>query len=157
MWVGKWQYELSDNGKLDLNLIQLIRFSTCVKLDPSRPLSKRKNWVVAEILKKARIYAPPSAASPSVAANKTTASRGSSNSCSRKGLWLCIELASSASQVRFLRISVMGDCGMIHEDNADVKSSTNVSLKVYYPEVANVLSLVSPISAPRAYNDLYIR
>ncbi|KAK4834348.1 hypothetical protein QYF36_021128 [Acer negundo] len=32
-----------------------------VKLDPSRPLSKRKNWVVAEILKKARIYVPPSA------------------------------------------------------------------------------------------------
>ncbi|CDP14251.1 unnamed protein product [Coffea canephora] len=33
-----------------------------VKLDPSRPLSKRKNWVVAEILKKARIYTPQSAA-----------------------------------------------------------------------------------------------
>ncbi|KMS98914.1 hypothetical protein BVRB_3g068020 [Beta vulgaris subsp. vulgaris] len=32
-----------------------------VKLDPSRPLSKRKNWIVAEILKKARIYTPPSA------------------------------------------------------------------------------------------------
>ncbi|XP_065880002.1 uncharacterized protein [Euphorbia lathyris] len=32
-----------------------------VRLDPSRPLSKRKNWVVAEILKKARIYVPPSA------------------------------------------------------------------------------------------------
>ncbi|KAI5659120.1 hypothetical protein M9H77_27913 [Catharanthus roseus] len=31
-----------------------------VRLDPSRPLSKRKNWVVAEILKKARIYTPPS-------------------------------------------------------------------------------------------------
>ncbi|XP_021893533.1 uncharacterized protein LOC110811358 [Carica papaya] len=31
-----------------------------VKLDPSRPLSKRKHWVVAEILKKARIYTPPS-------------------------------------------------------------------------------------------------
>ncbi|CAL0316716.1 unnamed protein product [Lupinus luteus] len=31
-----------------------------VRLDPSRPLSKRKNWVVAEILKKARIYVPPS-------------------------------------------------------------------------------------------------
>ncbi|XP_047333113.1 30S ribosomal protein S17-like [Impatiens glandulifera] len=29
-----------------------------VRLDPSRPLSKRKNWVVAEILKKARIYRP---------------------------------------------------------------------------------------------------
>ncbi|XP_031475029.1 uncharacterized protein LOC116247170 [Nymphaea colorata] len=29
-----------------------------VKLDPSRPLSKRKRWVVAEILKKAMIYVP---------------------------------------------------------------------------------------------------
>ncbi|THU71488.1 hypothetical protein C4D60_Mb04t01970 [Musa balbisiana] len=27
-----------------------------VRLDPSRPLSKRKHWVVAEILQKARIY-----------------------------------------------------------------------------------------------------
>ncbi|XP_043711623.1 30S ribosomal protein S17-like [Telopea speciosissima] len=34
-----------------------------VRLDPSRPLSKHKNWVVAEILKKARIYIPPSAES----------------------------------------------------------------------------------------------
>ncbi|CAK9144655.1 unnamed protein product [Ilex paraguariensis] len=31
-----------------------------VRLDPSRPLSKHKHWVVAEILKKARIYTPPS-------------------------------------------------------------------------------------------------
>ncbi|KAJ1419296.1 Ribosomal protein S17/S11 [Sesbania bispinosa] len=31
-----------------------------VRLDPSRPLSKHKHWVVAEILKKARIYVPPS-------------------------------------------------------------------------------------------------
>lgn len=31
-----------------------------VKVDPSRPLSKHKHWVVAEILKKARIYSPPS-------------------------------------------------------------------------------------------------
>ncbi|XP_034695302.1 30S ribosomal protein S17-like [Vitis riparia] len=30
-----------------------------VRLDPSRPLSKHKHWVVAEILKKARIYVPP--------------------------------------------------------------------------------------------------
>ncbi|CAN0910555.1 30S ribosomal protein S17 [Linum grandiflorum] len=35
-----------------------------VKLDPSRPLSKHKRWVVADILKKARIYTPPSAANP---------------------------------------------------------------------------------------------
>ncbi|XP_057526601.1 uncharacterized protein LOC130805830 [Amaranthus tricolor] len=32
-----------------------------VRLDPSRPLSKRKHWIVAEILKRARIYTPPSA------------------------------------------------------------------------------------------------
>ncbi|KAL4394999.1 hypothetical protein AHAS_Ahas02G0208100 [Arachis hypogaea] len=32
-----------------------------VRLDPSRPLSKRKHWIVAEILKKARIYTPPTA------------------------------------------------------------------------------------------------
>lgn len=32
-----------------------------VRLDSSRPLSKRKHWVVAGILKKARIYVPPSA------------------------------------------------------------------------------------------------
>ncbi|KAL9255770.1 Small ribosomal subunit protein uS17-like protein [Drosera capensis] len=29
-----------------------------VRLDPSRPLSKRKYWIVAEILRKARIYQP---------------------------------------------------------------------------------------------------
>ncbi|OWM86871.1 uncharacterized protein LOC116189365 [Punica granatum] len=33
-----------------------------VRLDNSRPLSKRKHWVVAEILKRARIYTPPSPA-----------------------------------------------------------------------------------------------
>lgn len=31
-----------------------------VRLDPSRPLSKRKNWTVAEILKKAKFYIPGS-------------------------------------------------------------------------------------------------
>ncbi|KAK8552664.1 hypothetical protein V6N13_121047 [Hibiscus sabdariffa] len=40
-----------------------------VKLDPSRPLSKRKHWIVAEILKKARIYTPPSV---NTAANAST-------------------------------------------------------------------------------------
>ncbi|KAL8170366.1 hypothetical protein V2J09_022170 [Rumex salicifolius] len=29
-----------------------------VRLDPSRPLSKHKRWIVADILKKARIYQP---------------------------------------------------------------------------------------------------
>ncbi|XP_026445095.1 uncharacterized protein LOC113345549 [Papaver somniferum] len=30
-----------------------------VRLDPSRPISKRKCWTVAEILKKAQIYVAP--------------------------------------------------------------------------------------------------
>ncbi|KAJ0742103.1 putative nucleic acid-binding protein [Helianthus annuus] len=47
-----------------------------VKLDPSRPLSKRKNWVVAEILKKARIYTPPS---PTVSGSKTPVADSSSS------------------------------------------------------------------------------
>ncbi|GMN53535.1 hypothetical protein TIFTF001_022672 [Ficus carica] len=34
-----------------------------VRLDPCRPLSKRKHWVVADILKKARIYVPHSSSS----------------------------------------------------------------------------------------------
>ncbi|BAF23546.1 30S ribosomal protein S17 [Oryza sativa Japonica Group] len=33
-----------------------------VKLDPSRPLSKRKHWVVAEILRRAKVYSPSAAA-----------------------------------------------------------------------------------------------
>ncbi|KAK7390304.1 hypothetical protein VNO78_25606 [Psophocarpus tetragonolobus] len=44
-----------------------------VRLDPSRPLSKRKHWVVAEILKKARIYVPPST-STSVPENVSSSS-----------------------------------------------------------------------------------
>ncbi|KAF9679879.1 hypothetical protein SADUNF_Sadunf06G0061500 [Salix dunnii] len=51
-----------------------------VKLDPSRPLSKRKNWVVAEILKKARIYVPPSASDS--AAPKTKGTKTSTSSTS---------------------------------------------------------------------------
>ncbi|KAL4614164.1 hypothetical protein ACB092_07G034500 [Castanea dentata] len=43
-----------------------------VRLDPSRPLSKNKRWVVAEILKKARIYQPPSP--PSKTATETPSS-----------------------------------------------------------------------------------
>ncbi|KAK3212798.1 hypothetical protein Dsin_017504 [Dipteronia sinensis] len=42
-----------------------------VKLDLSRPLSKRKNWVVAEILKKARTYEPPSADNAAASSTKT--------------------------------------------------------------------------------------
>ncbi|KAG0501673.1 hypothetical protein HPP92_001745 [Vanilla planifolia] len=36
-----------------------------VKLDPSRPLSKHKHWVVTEILRRAKIYTPPSVKNPS--------------------------------------------------------------------------------------------
>ena len=43
-----------------------------VRLDPSRPLSKHKHWVVAEILKKARIYVPPSADNAAAAAVSNT-------------------------------------------------------------------------------------
>ncbi|KAL6012859.1 hypothetical protein ACLOJK_003348 [Asimina triloba] len=50
----------------------------CVRLDPSRPLSKRKNWVVAEILRKARVYVPPSVDSPP--ANPTMKSQGAQTS-----------------------------------------------------------------------------
>ncbi|XP_008781383.2 30S ribosomal protein S17-like [Phoenix dactylifera] len=35
-----------------------------VKLDPSRPLSKWKHWVVAEILRRAKVYVPPSPTAP---------------------------------------------------------------------------------------------
>ncbi|XP_072953623.1 uncharacterized protein [Typha angustifolia] len=36
-----------------------------VRLDPSRPLSKNKHWVVAEILRRAKIFVPQSSAAPS--------------------------------------------------------------------------------------------
>ncbi|EES15374.1 hypothetical protein BDA96_07G219300 [Sorghum bicolor] len=31
-----------------------------VRLDPSRPLSRHKHWVVAEVLRRAKVYVPPS-------------------------------------------------------------------------------------------------
>ncbi|KAL7229749.1 hypothetical protein ACSBR2_008289 [Camellia fascicularis] len=49
-----------------------------VKLDPSRPLSKHKHWVVAEILKKARIYEPPSVGTTTGSSNKGEVSISSS-------------------------------------------------------------------------------
>ncbi|KAF8772951.1 hypothetical protein HU200_005353 [Digitaria exilis] len=36
-----------------------------VRLDPSRPLSRHKHWVVAEILRRAKVYVPPSATTSS--------------------------------------------------------------------------------------------
>ncbi|THF96208.1 hypothetical protein TEA_000912 [Camellia sinensis var. sinensis] len=52
--------------------------SDTVKLDPSRPLSKHKHWVVAEILKKARIYEPPSVGTTTGSSNKSEVSISSS-------------------------------------------------------------------------------
>ncbi|CAL9110874.1 unnamed protein product [Musa textilis] len=43
-------------------LFLFLFFLPQVRLDSSRPLSKRKHWVVAEILRKARIYVRPSLA-----------------------------------------------------------------------------------------------
>ncbi|KAF5737723.1 Nucleic acid-binding OB-fold-like protein isoform 1 [Tripterygium wilfordii] len=42
-----------------------------VKLDPSRPLSKNKRWIVSEILKKARIYVPPAKERPANSGSKS--------------------------------------------------------------------------------------
>ncbi|CAL5323461.1 unnamed protein product [Camellia sinensis] len=49
-----------------------------VRLDPSRPLSKHKHCVVAEILKKARIYEPPSMATTTCSSSKSELSISSS-------------------------------------------------------------------------------
>ncbi|KAM7502365.1 hypothetical protein LguiB_001269 [Lonicera macranthoides] len=51
-----------------------------VKLNPSRPLSKHKHWVVAEILKKARIYVPPTPGSATDSSTKTEIPTSSSSS-----------------------------------------------------------------------------
>ncbi|KAI0510690.1 hypothetical protein KFK09_011299 [Dendrobium nobile] len=37
-----------------------------VRLDPSRPLSRHKHWVVAEILRRAKVYTPPPVAAAGV-------------------------------------------------------------------------------------------
>ncbi|KAL6859376.1 hypothetical protein ACP4OV_017635 [Aristida adscensionis] len=47
-----------------VNMISKDFQSVEVRLDPSRPLSKHKHWVVAEILLRAKVYVAPSA-SPS--------------------------------------------------------------------------------------------
>ncbi|PWZ55646.1 30S ribosomal protein S17 [Zea mays] len=36
-----------------------------VRLDTSRPLSRHKHWVVAEILRRAKVYVPPAATASS--------------------------------------------------------------------------------------------
>ncbi|CAL5367842.1 unnamed protein product [Camellia sinensis] len=48
------------------------------RLDPSRPLSKHKHCVVAEILKKARIYEPPSMGTTTCSSSKSELSISSS-------------------------------------------------------------------------------
>ncbi|KAH7441931.1 hypothetical protein KP509_03G062600 [Ceratopteris richardii] len=41
-----------------------------VRLDPSRPLSRKKRWVVAEIVKKEKVYVrPDEAPSPNITQN----------------------------------------------------------------------------------------
>jgi small subunit ribosomal protein S17 len=50
-----------------------------VKLDPSRPLSKNKHWIVAEIIKKARIYSPKAAAA-AVSASASASSASTTDS-----------------------------------------------------------------------------
>lgn len=55
-----------------------------VRLDSSRPLSKHKHWVVAEILKKARIYTPPSAVPTAESTIKTDLSSSASSDSSAR-------------------------------------------------------------------------
>ncbi|CAH8255044.1 unnamed protein product [Arabidopsis lyrata] len=54
-----------------------------VKLDPSRPLSKNKHWVVAEIIKKARIYSPEAAAAAVASSSASSASIADSSAQSQ--------------------------------------------------------------------------
>lgn len=51
-----------------------------MKLDPSRPLSKNKHWVVAEIIKKARIYSPEAAAAAVAASSSASIADSSAQS-----------------------------------------------------------------------------
>ncbi|KAE8682265.1 30S ribosomal protein S17 [Hibiscus syriacus] len=52
----------------------------CLPFFGSMPLSKRKHWVVAEILKKARIYTPPLVDTAANASNKNEAPLSSTSS-----------------------------------------------------------------------------
>ncbi|KAI8028723.1 30S ribosomal protein S17 [Camellia lanceoleosa] len=56
----------------------LCNIGDWVRLDPSRPLSKHKHCVVAEILKKARIYEPPSMGTTTCSSSKSELSISSS-------------------------------------------------------------------------------
>ncbi|KAF7063424.1 hypothetical protein CFC21_069941 [Triticum aestivum] len=48
-----------------------------VRLDPSRPLSKNKHWIVAEVLRRAKMYVPPP---PAPKASGATTQQSSSKS-----------------------------------------------------------------------------
>ncbi|KAI5001380.1 hypothetical protein ZWY2020_026030 [Hordeum vulgare] len=49
-----------------------------VRLDPSRPLSKNKHWIVAEVLRRAKMYvAQPPAAKASGATTQQTSPKSS--------------------------------------------------------------------------------
>ncbi|XP_071700926.1 uncharacterized protein [Rutidosis leptorrhynchoides] len=77
------RFDFRNGGRMELILgVVALGVGTSynnVKLDPSRPLSKRKNWVVAEIVKKARIYTPVSAATPGDQGSKTAVTGSSSS------------------------------------------------------------------------------
>ncbi|PWZ29053.1 30S ribosomal protein S17 [Zea mays] len=49
---------------------------TSVRLDPSRPLSRHKHWVVAEILRRAKVYVPPAATASSERGSKSQQAGG---------------------------------------------------------------------------------
>lgn len=70
-------FRVSDFKKMETFGLVIVVMQ--VKLDPSRPLSKHKHWVVADIIKKARIYSPQaaSAASASIADSQISPSSSS--------------------------------------------------------------------------------
>ncbi|KAK6944629.1 Ribosomal protein S17/S11 [Dillenia turbinata] len=67
-----------DETILYLNWLNGLTMFAQFRLDPSRPSSKRKYWVVAEILSRARIYMPPSPNRLSDLSDKTAAPVSSS-------------------------------------------------------------------------------
>ncbi|KAF2291853.1 hypothetical protein GH714_035855 [Hevea brasiliensis] len=83
-----------------------------VRLDPSRPLSKRKHWVVAEILKKARIYVPPSADNPvgwGTDEKAIISILGHRNSFQRKLIRLAYEEIYQEDLITLLKSELSGD------------------------------------------------
>lgn len=97
--------------RITIDWHHVFRFRFQVRLDPSRPLSKRKHWTVAEILKKARIYVAPTV-KKDVSAPVDSSSKTS---------WGVIFVASRSLAFRILlemRWVRLGFCGIrlvIHE------------------------------------------